>query len=318
MGLAQGQTLASRDLRKDNIDFTLSADGSNQITLDLTTNAIDCFVDWGDGTINFISSDTDANKTHTYSSGGNKRIKIYPNGKNATIGYHQFFSKDNLVFFNGGKHANLLFYRFYYRGSSDTITFPADVGSWDMSNITQMNEMFRGNNRRGTIYYNTFNQDIGGWDISSVTNLGYMFYYNNAFNQDIGSWDTGNVTYTGGMFQNASAFNQDIGSWDTSSMTSMSQMFYEATAFDQDLSGWDFSSLASTASLEYFMYNCTLSTTNYDALLVSWANQASNMPTNMTNVTMGSSTYTANSTAATARSTLVNTYGWTITDGGSV
>jgi len=41
------------------------------------------------------------------------------------------------------------------------------------------------------------------------------------------------------------------------------------------------------------------------------------MPSNLT-PRMGTSTYTANSTAATARSTLVNTYGWTIIDGGSV
>jgi len=40
------------------------------------------------------------------------------------------------------------------------------------------------------------------------------------------------------------------------------------------------------------------------------------MPSNII-TSMGTSTYTANSAAATARSTLVNTYGWTITDGGS-
>ena len=106
MGLAQGQTLAGRDLRKDNLDFTVTADGSNQVTLDLSAGvAIDCFVDWGDGTINFISSDTDANKTHTYSTGGDKRIKVYPNGKNGTLGTHNFFDFDDIVAFNGGKRA---------------------------------------------------------------------------------------------------------------------------------------------------------------------------------------------------------------------
>ncbi len=104
MAIAAGETLPYKDLRKDNLDFTVTADGSNQVTLDLTSSvAIDCFVDWGDGTINFISSDTDANKTHTYSSGGDKRIKIYPNGKNGTLGTHQFFTKSDLVSLNRGR-----------------------------------------------------------------------------------------------------------------------------------------------------------------------------------------------------------------------
>jgi hypothetical protein len=94
-------------------------------------------------------------------------------------------------------------------------------------------------------------------------------------------------------------------------------MFDGATSFDQDLSGLDFTAVNNVNSLYQFMGNCTLSTSNYDALLVSWANQASNMTSNLNNVNMGSSTYTASSSAATARSTLINTYGWTITDGGT-
>ena len=34
-----------------------------------------------------------------------------------------------------------------------------------------------------------FNQDIGGWDVSSVTIINDMFYGASAFNQDIGGWD---------------------------------------------------------------------------------------------------------------------------------
>jgi hypothetical protein len=42
------------------------------------------------------------------------------------------------------------------------------------------------------------------------------------------------------------------------------------------------------------------------------------MPSNMVDINMGTSTYTTGSAAATARNTLVNTYGWSITDGGAV
>ena len=114
MGTSYGITLEIRDLNKDNLDFTTTADGSNQVTLDLTSGAaIDCFVDWGDGIINFISSDTDPNKTHTYSSGGSKRIKIYPNGQNVTLGTHNFFTGSNLVRFRGGRRGRTSLYGLY-------------------------------------------------------------------------------------------------------------------------------------------------------------------------------------------------------------
>ena len=396
MGTSYGITLEIRDLNKDNLDFTATADGSNQVILDLTSGAaIDCFVDWGDGIINFISSDTDPNKTHTYSSGGSKRIKIYPNGQNVTLGTHNFFTGSNLVRLGGGRRGRTSLSSLYShavnpyqnrtapaKANSD---YPANIGDWDVSNVTDFSSMFRGSSHLGNPVLNNFNkdisswdvsnatdmnsmflrapafnQDIGNWDVSNVTNMRFMFlqayafnqdisswdvssvtdmrnmfsgYYHRphpeySFNQDIGSWDVSNVTDMRNMFRGCDNFNQDIGSWDTSSVTSMFGMFTNNTSFDQDISSWDFSSLnypsggANWGLREFFTdgsnQNAGLSTANYDLLLIRWASQASSMPINMTYVYMGTSTYTTGSAAATARNTLVNTYGWSITDGGAV
>ena len=229
MGISSGETLPYKNLRKKNVDFIATADGSNQITLDLTSGVdIDCFIDWGDGEITFVSAHDDADKTHTYSSGGDKRIRIYPNGKNGTLGTHNFFDEDNLVKFNGGKRGRTDFYRFYHLDTRANSSYPSDIGTWDMSNVTSIAEMFRGQRRSD----NNFNQDISKWDTSNVTNMQSTFNYAVSFNQDIGNWDTSSVTGMALMFYIAPAFNQDLSSWDTSSVTNMNSMFYYTPAFN--------------------------------------------------------------------------------------
>tara|TARA_R110002074_G_scaffold26272_1_gene77379 strand:+ start:15 stop:1409 length:1395 start_codon:yes stop_codon:yes gene_type:complete len=114
-------------------------------------------------------------------------------------------------------------------------TFNQDLSTWDVSNVTNMKNMFQ--------LAETFNQDISSWDVSSVTNMTSMFYGANVFNQDISSWDVSSVTNMTGMFQGAAYFSQPIGNWDVSSLTNMGNMFEGATDFNQDLSTWDVSNV---------------------------------------------------------------------------
>ena len=117
--------------------------------------------------------------------------------------------------------------------------FNGDISNWDVSNVTDMNNMF--------LDASQFNQDISGWIVSNVTDMENMFRSATAFNNgDTGdngtkplSWggNTSNVTDMNNMFLDASQFNQDISSWTTSSVTGMSGMFFNAAIFNNGDTG---------------------------------------------------------------------------------
>jgi len=45
-----------------------------------------------------------------------------------------------------------------------------------------------------------FNQDIGSWDVSNVINMDWMFSLAKDFDQDLGGWNVSNVIQNTGMF----------------------------------------------------------------------------------------------------------------------
>lgn len=307
---------------------------SNQIALDLTGN-LNIQVDWGDGSsITTITTATDSNKTHTYSTAGDKTIKVY-----GTIGTAEVFNGQTVkaidaigTWLSGGRTT---FNRLFVDNSSIN---SSDIANWDTSNITVFNLTF----------YNAtaFNVNIGSWNTASVTTFARCFYNADSFNQDIGSWNVSASTNFSQMFRNNSgfqnggnnninnwtfktsgsinfrhmfrnsSFNRNIGSWNTRRVNTMRDMFRDNSSFDQDISSWDFRGISSDDNMRDFLKNGGLSTSNYDALLVRWASQAGSMPDDI-RIDMGNSQYTGGSSAASARSTLINTYDWEIDDGGS-
>jgi len=184
-----------------------------------------------------------------------------------------------------------------------TDTFDQPIGSWDVSSVNNMSGMFNSSK--------TFNQPIGSWNVGKVTDMSFMFNGVGTFNQPIGSWNVSNVTNMNGMFQSATSFNQSIGSWDVGKVNNMQGMFFGASAFNQPLGSWNVGKVTNMQA----MFSEKLSTTNYDNLLIGWASRGTNGGKLNSKVFFygGNSNYCNSSDA---RNFLINTYGWTITDGG--
>ena len=157
------------------------------------------------------------------------------------------------------------------------VEFNLDISSWDVSNVTNMSNMFgtKGYSEalnRDNYYEVYFNQDISKWDVSKVTNMSGMF--NNAiyFNQNIGEWDVSQVTdmslfFGGGETSGSSNFNQDIRSWDVSKVTNMEKMFAFSNVFNQEIGNWDVSNVTNMSWMFAGTYSAR---SNFNQDIGSW------------------------------------------------
>ena len=122
-------------------------------------------------------------------------------------------------------------------GKSD---FNGDLSTWDVSNVTNMDGMF---------VKSDFNGDLSTWDVSNVRNMGHMFNNAKSFNGDLSKWNVSNVRNMGYMFNDAKSFNGDLSKWDVSNVTDMNNMFNDAKSFNGDLSTWDVSNVTNMGAM---------------------------------------------------------------------
>ena len=150
---------------------------------------------------------------------------------------------------------------------------------------------------------------ISGWDMTGVINADGLFR-STSYNAALPVMNDC-VSYA--VFVNGnSLFNQPL-DFITNAPTTLSGAFVNCSSFDQSLAGIDVSSLTNGTNM---LNNVAISTSNYDATLISWAAQS--VQSGVT-VSFGNSQYTLGGAAEAARNTLTNApNNWVITDGGGV
>lgn len=276
-------------------------------------------VDWGDGT---LASNQMGNSTHTYASAGIHTVMIsgefsgtyFNNGGDrlklqsivqwGTINWKTmnaaFAGCENMVS-TATDMPDISMVTDMYGTFAYCRKFNGDAnfGNWNVGNVTNLAGTFAGGS--------TFNYPIGNWNVGNITTMENLFFGATIFNQDLSGWNVGNVTNMKNTFSTAMGFNRPIGNWNVSQVTNMRQMFYHANKFDQNLGNWNVSNVMDMTNM---FKNVTLSTANYDALLMGWSVQPlkSNVRFNA-----GFSTYCM---GESARQDIINTYQWIITDGG--
>ncbi len=181
----------------------------------------------------------------------------------------------------------------------DATSFNQDLSSWNVANVQHMNGMFQN--------ATAFNGNITNWNTGNVEQMIQTFSGATNFNQDISGWNVANVESMAELFSYGASFNQDISGWNVANVNNMRQMFLRATSFDQDLGRWDVSGVT---SIEGMFESATLSTDNYDSLLINW--DKLNLTSGL-NFDGGNSNYCS---GADARQHMISSDGWTITDAG--
>lgn len=252
----------------------------NQITLPLTNIGTYNFeVEWGDGNTNTITAFDQAEVTHTYASAGTYTVTI----RGDIEGFN---------FQQGGDQLKLIEIQ--------------EFGPLNPGVNTSAEGAFSGCSNLSVTATDAI-------DLEGVTSIANMFSNCTSLTSfpSLQIWDVSAVQNMSGLFSNCINFNEDVSMWNTQSVTNMSFMFDTAVLFDQNLGSWD---VKDVTTMENMFNGVTLSTTNYEGILIGWASQA--LESDVT-FDAGNSQYQT-LVAEEARNDIIATYNWTINDGGKI
>jgi surface protein len=163
--------------------------------------------------------------------------------------------------------------------------------------------------------------DISQWGCLHLGDISLSAYFYGCTNLVCTATDALNLSAMGCsqtwdlsfMFYGDTLFNGSVGNWNTSNIQSMFQMFMGCSAFDRNVSSWNIQKVTDMTDM---FDGVTLSTANYDALLIGWEAQPN--PRGMNVVFDGGNSMYTPGTGGIARQSLIDNFLWTITDGGPI
>jgi len=297
-----GWTIIDAGLECSDVFITTWGTTSNNETINIPTtgSGYNYFVSWGDGTI----SNHTGSSSHSFVNPGVYTVKIM--GDFPRIYFNGTGDKSKIKAVNQWGTGEWSSMENAFMGCTNLDFLASDIPA--LSNVTDFGRIL---NDTGTITTN-----LNDWDTSTINDLAFAFAGSH-FNGQIDQWNTSAVQSFLFAFSFNSNFNQNIGNWNTSNANNFNSMFRYATNFNQNLGNWD---LTNATNMQDMFLGAVLSTTNYDATLIGWAEDSSgiagdgidDIPMNIT-FNGGNSKYCA---SEMERDLLINTYGWTINDGG--
>ncbi|WP_172435810.1 Ig-like domain-containing protein [Sediminicola luteus] len=194
------------------------------------------------------------------------------------------------------------------------------IGDWQVGRVRYFDEMFRNNtafNNSSLMHWNIGVLPDGNTQYGQPITMSGMFR-NAAFNQALTNWErtsSGNqstlehVTSLAYMFHDNSNFDQTLSNWNVSSVTNFTSMFQNASAFDQNLADW---TPISGTNFTDFLDGSGLTIDQYDALLISWANQS------LQNNAVFGAQGLEYCNGIDARQRLIDTFSWDLSSSGDI
>jgi len=280
--------------------------------------------DWGKGVINNIGWGQGANNDIGWGSiyaDSNSGLTLLLKDNTAFIievkTDNAGTSNDNQFQFTGAvgdydvvaKQNDIVVATFDNLSGAETITLPSsgiyvleitpkEVNGFNRINFNQSGDRNKITDIKqwGTIVWSSFSSAFFGCytmkvtatdapNLSLCTSLFRMFRLTGEANPDVTNWDVSNIENFAQIFLQAVNANPDVSNWDVSSVTDMSAMFQGSNLSEENL---------------------TLVYENWSQLNLQQ------------NVSFGAGNIKYNASGQAGRDILVNTYNWTITDGGQV
>lgn len=237
------------------------------ITLPLASGFnYDFMVEWGDGSVERITSFSSPLKTHVYANPGiytvtinglvegwsfgnvaDSKLKLKTVVNFGDMGWKNlnlaFYGCSNLTSFSGGITTQVTNMSGMFKNATSLTTL--NVSSFNTANVTNMSLMFYGLSSLTSLNLSNFNT-------ANVTNMSYMFYGMEAVTSlMVASLNTSMVTNMASMFGHTNILpSLDVSSFNTANVTSMDMMFEQAAGLTTlNLSNFNTSNVTSMSGM---------------------------------------------------------------------